>query len=269
MILGQDILRLLTVKAIRNGRTWVGDRVFDSPALPADIKIETDREPFIAVYTDDADLTLEGGSFHNPDSQVYLLIECAVANVVTVPPKPPDSNAQTPPGLEQTIRLSQTDEALELSIGCMAQQAIQALMDDKNPWAELWRTFAPRRYRVETRRGGPGQQAAQSAVRFASRVMRMQVEVLADPVYGEGIPNGFWKDFFAMAEADPDYGRPDPETKVSIADLLRSHFETTPGIPSWKVEQRRGTYTRQGVASLGIVPPIFAQEEEEEAQNAE
>ena len=54
MILGQDVLRLLTVKALK-GRTWAGERVYDSPAQPADLKIAEERAPFIGVYTDDAD----------------------------------------------------------------------------------------------------------------------------------------------------------------------------------------------------------------------
>jgi hypothetical protein len=261
MILGQDVLRLLTVKAIRAGHTWAGDRVFDSPAQPADIKIEQDRDPFIAVYTDDADIDLESDSFHNPDARVYLLIECACADVVRVPARPPDSNAKAPPGVERTIRLSQTDEGLELAIGCLAQQCIQALLAD-NDWAELWRIFTScGRHRVETRRGGPGQQAQQSAIRFASRIMRMQLTVLADPVYGEGIPHAFWNKFIATAEADPDLGAGDEN---SIVALLKNHFHTVPTLPSWEIERRRGTWTRQGVAALGIAPLIHPREDDEE-----
>jgi hypothetical protein len=247
MILGQDVLRLLSVKALKAGQTWPGDRVYDSPTTPADLKIEEERAPFIGVYTDDADVDLEGDSLHNPDARVYLTIECAVADQVVVPPKPPESNAHGPPGVGQTITLAQTDAGLELSIGFIAQQALQALLAVDNPWAELWRQFTVAgRSRVEVRRGGPGQQQQQSAIRFASRIMRMQLTVLADPVYGEPIPKGFWQDFFDLAEKDEELG--------GIAALIKAHFETTPPVPSWRIEQKRGTYTLRGLTALGIAP---------------
>lgn len=247
LILGQDILRLLTVKALR-GRTWAGMRVFDSPAKPADLMIEQERAAFIGVYTDEADHTLDGQSFHNPESQVYLLIECATADRITVPGKPNGPSPSEPPAGGSTITISQTDEALELIIGLLARQAVQALLATDNIWSELWRLFCtPGRSRVETRRGGPGQQAQQSAVRYASRVMRMQLTVLADPVYGEAIPEGFWKRFFEAIEADTD-------DLAHIAPILRAHFETNPLLASWRIEQKRGTYTFEALRSLGITP---------------
>ena len=246
MILGQDVLRLLTVKALK-GRTWAGGRVYDSPAQAADLKIEEERAPFIGVYTDDADADTQDDSLHNPDARVYLTIECAVADQIVVAPAGPDANAHAPPGGPHTTTLAQTDSGLELSIGFLSQQALQALLAVDSPWSELWRLFTVAgRPRVEVRRGGPGQLQQQSAIRFASRIMRMQLSVLADPVYGEPIPKGFWRDFFDLAHDDPDLG--------AIAALIEAHFQTTPGLPSWRIEQKRGSYTLQGLTALGIAP---------------
>lgn len=249
MILGQDILRLLTVKALL-GRTWAGTRVFDSPAKPADLTIEQERAAFLGVYTDEADHDLDGQSFWNPDATVYLLIECATADRITVPGKPNGSGPTEPPAGETTITLSQTDQALELVIGMLARQVVQALLatDQNNPWAELWRLFtSPGRSRVEVRRGGPGQEGQQSAIRYASRIMRMSLKVIADPVYGEGIPKGFWTRFFEVAEADT-------QDLAHIVPIIKAHFETEPGVLSWRVEQMRGTYTTPGLHSTGITP---------------
>ena len=127
MILGQDVLRLLTVKALK-GRTWAGGRVYDSPAQAADLKIEEERAPFIGVYTDDADADTQDDSLHNPDARVYLTIECAVADQIVVAPAGPDANAHAPPGGPHTTTLAQTDSGLELSIGFLSQQALQALL---------------------------------------------------------------------------------------------------------------------------------------------
>jgi len=292
MNLSQDILRLLTIKALQ-GRTWADDRVFDSPSQPADLKIEQDRAAFISCYTDEADVDLDGQSFHNADAKVYLLIECAAADRMTVPALPDGTSQSQPPAAETVTTLAQTDQALELIIGCLARQAIQALLATDNIWSELWRLFTtPGRSRVEVRRGGPGQEGQQSAIRYASRIMRMQVSVLADPVYGEGIGEpkrhdhknghdngddddddapehdhrhnrrrhqpGFWERFFEAAEADVEQPDDTPlirQTRLAgIVPILRAHFETNPPLVSWRIEQKRGTYTFEALRSLGITP---------------
>lgn len=255
MTLGQDILRLITVRALRD-RTWVGARVYDSPATPADLMLGRDRAPFIAVYTDDADHELEGQSFHNPTSALYLLIECAAATRVTIAARPGGNAPSSPPAAASAVSLVQTDEGLELIIGCIARQVIQALMATDSEWAELWRLFATIRTRVEVRRGGPGQDSEQSGIRYASRIMRMEIMPIADPVYGEGVPSGFWTRFFTAAEADPELSK--------VAPMLRGHFESTPRLPSWRVEQMRGTYTFEALKSLGITPldPVIGDEAE-------
>lgn len=250
MIIGQDVVRLLTVKSIRGG-TWADQRVYDSPAQPADLTIANGRAPFIAVYTDDADIELDGQSLHNGTARVHLLIECAAADKITV-------TANDTPGVGvEKMTLAQTDEGLELIIGFVARQAAQALLATNNPWAELWRQFTtPGRERVEIRRGGPGQDRQETAIRYASRIMRMTLTVLADPVYGEGVPPGFWQSFLRQCESD--------EELAGTAALIRAHFETEPGLPSWRVAQKRGTYTHDAMMALGIAPlPVVVPDEKE------
>lgn len=276
MIIGQDILRLLTCRVLR-GQTFAGNRVFDSPAQPADLKIAEDRAPFIAVYTDDADADLQDQSFNLADTRVYLLIECAC---VAGAEKNPD---MTDEQKKLAVELAHTDEALELAIGILSRQCIQAFQDH-TPWAELWKKFTSTgRHRVEVRRGGPGQQSQQTAIRFASRIMRMQVNVLSDPVYGESTETtGFWKQFVALAEKDDELGfRPDPTSDdpnpQSVIELIRSQWETNPPAPQWRVDQRRGLWTNRALHSLGITPPRLRvsadgeslEEAEEETINGE
>jgi hypothetical protein len=251
MIIGQDVLRLLTVKALR-GATWAGPRVYDSPAQPADMNIVNGRAPFIGVYTDDAEIDLDGQSLHNGTAHIHLLIECAAADKITVA-----ADGGAPATGAEKMTLAQTDEGLELIIGFVARQAVQALMATGNPWAELWRQFTtPGRERVEIRRGGPGQDRQESAIRYASRIMRMTLIVLADPVYGEGVLSGFWPTFLRTCDADAEL--------AGTAALIRAHFETEPGLPSWRVAQKQGTYTHDAMMALGIAPlPIVVPDEEE------
>ena len=254
MILGQDILRLLTCRVLR-GQTFAGNRVFDSPAQPADLKIAEDRAPFVAVYTDDADCDLQDESFNLADTRVYLLIECAC---IAAGPDKPDNIS---------VGLAHTDEGLELAIGFLSRQCIQAFQAN-TPWAELWKLFTSTgRHRVEVRRGGPGQQAQQAAIRFASRIMRMQLNVIADPVFGEPTQNGFWKRFVSLAEKDDELGwRPEPTdtdpNPQSVIDLIRSQWETPTPLPQWRIDQQRGLWTNRALRSLGITPPRMRIEEE-------
>src|SRR5512143_109458 len=87
-MLVMDALRWLTVKSLR-GRTWAGMRVFDSPATPADLRMETERAPFICVYVDDADLT---GIGTTAEITADLLIEVAVASTIMVGPDTGDTD---------------------------------------------------------------------------------------------------------------------------------------------------------------------------------
>lgn len=252
-MLVQDALRLIAYKAIKGEpgkpKTWAGDRVFDSPAQPADLKIKEERLPFISVYTDDADIDLDRQSLPDSDNKAFLLIECAFAEGIAVKPAEPGSGATGAPAGSTIIRISQTDEALELGIGVLARQATQALNATDNEWAELFRLLTSTgRHRIEVRRGGTGQQEQQpAAVRFASRILRMQVSLLGEPVYGEGVTDEFWRRFIEACGKD--------EELSEVAPLFRAQFETDPLLPSWRIEQKYGTYTRRGLAALGIAPP--------------
>lgn len=262
MILAMDVLRWLAVKAIRGGNTWAGQNVFDSPAQPADLRLAENQAPFIAVYTDDCDIELEGG-FEQSNSLglnspiVFLIIECAVAAPMTVEDvrenqlTDDDDDADTSP-----VQLSGTDPALEAQIAFISRQTVQALLQTNNPWSELFRELVTKFVKVEIRRGGPDPERGHTAVRFASRVMRITVEILSEPVMGEGVTaqeHPFWHKFLTTADADPEL--------AEVADIVRAHFTGAP-IPSWRVAQKLLTLTRAGVDSLGITPAIIPDEAE-------
>jgi len=247
MILAMDVLRWLTVRALV-GQTWAGANVLDSPSQPADLRILEDQAPFIAVYTDDADLTLDGNSIADGRAEVYLVIEVAVGESVE---RTPPANENDPEPLP--VRMGETDRGREATIGYIARQVNQALTATGNPWAELWRVLAPVRSKVEVRRGGAGQEQV-PAVRFASRIMRYTVEVLSDPVLGEPVPEGFWADFLTAASADPDL--------ADTARLVRAEIAGGGALPSWRIAQKQLTLTNEGVRSLGIAPVVISDETE-------
>jgi hypothetical protein len=266
MIVAQEVLRWLTIRSLK-GRTWVGDRVFDSPAQPADLRLSTDRAAFIAVYTDDADIVLEGGSLTAADATVHLTIEIAVADTTLIEPAsnvdrdPSDPDIDRVPGGDTVTTLAQTDEAIELTIGLISRQVIQALVAPDNPWAELWRQMTISREKVEIRRGGPGQeqQETPTAVRYASRILRFWVCVVGEPGYGEGVSDdqrAFWPRLLTAFDGDQEM--------APLGALLREHFEREPGLPSWRSEQVYGTYTQEALITLGITPLLAVIPDEKE-----
>lgn len=240
MILAMDILRWVTVKALE-GRTYAEMRVYDSSAMPADLKIKEETAPFISVYTDDADIELDDNSALNGTAQVFLLIEAAVGG-----PLAAAAAGETVPAARA---LKATDEGLEAAIGFIGRQVTQALAATDSPWAELWRMLVPRRTKIEIRRGGYGQdQKVYEAQRFASRIMRLTCEVCIEPVWGEGIEEGsVWDRFLTLCVGT---------NLAELATAVRDNFVMDTPPPSWEVVRKILMLTREGVDALGIAPAL-------------
>ena len=150
-MLSLDALRLITVKALK-GATWAADRVFDSPATVADLRIEAQRQPFIAVFVDEADTEGIDQPTATGPMNTRLIIEAGVASAVAFQPAV-DVGPPEPP--VTITSLNDTDAGLEMTIGFLAEQVRDALMSTANPWAELWRGFVVQLNKLECVRGGP------------------------------------------------------------------------------------------------------------------
>jgi hypothetical protein len=280
MNLSMDVLRWLSVKAIR-GRTWAGMRVYDSPGEPADLRMEKERAPFVAVYTDDADFPLEQSpgvsieSLYDSGGTVRLVIEVAVAGQLEDAPERSQEQEDaeekadhdpTDPDIDRPTKdrdtLAATDQGLEARIGFIARQVLDALTATDNPWAELWRIMAHERKMVEIRRGGNGQnKEGQTAQRYASRIMVLSIGVLGEPAPGCDLPpNGFWFKFLALADADPELS--------GVAMIVRDHITTDETLP-WRIAQRAGTLTNEAVRGIGIGPALATMDETPVLQSVE
>src|SRR3977135_3671551 len=95
-MLSIDALRLITVQALK-GTTWAGDRGFDSPATVADWRIEAERQPFIAVFVDEADTEGIDQPTATGPMNTRLIIEAGVASAITFQPEGTDASAPEPP----------------------------------------------------------------------------------------------------------------------------------------------------------------------------
>src|ERR1700730_18107738 len=225
-MLSLDALRLITVQALK-GATWAGDRVFDSPATVADLRIEAERQPFIAVFVDEADTEgIDQPAAVGP-MNTRLIIEAGVASAITFRPAT-DTGAPEPP--VTVTSLNDTDPALEMTIGFLAEQVRDALMSTANQWAELWRGFVVQLNKIECVRGGPQTDVQlKPPQRYASRIQIYHAGIFATPPRGAGlVPSNPWSTFLYMAAATPEL--------AGIAELIKAHF-TYPsgGLPSWRM----------------------------------
>jgi hypothetical protein len=242
-----DAIRIITWRALR-GKTWAMNRVYDSPSTPADIRVEVEREPFIAIYVDDADQPeFEGeiGLTLRPNL-VKLVIEVAIAS-----PRNADTPATDEVAGVPGTQISATDAALELNMGLIARQVVDALMSTNanNPWAELWRSFlAGGVHSVQIRRGGPGDKPNEPKQRFASRIIALTVDLIADPPRGADL-NAYktWKSFIEACEGD--------ENLAGVGALMRAHIEQPSGAqPDWRQGQKILLTTKHTMWALGVAP---------------
>lgn len=250
MNLCMDVLRILTVAALR-GRTWCGPRVYDSPGEPADLRVAKERQPYIAVYIDDGDAELQKEqstakpTLYCDEPQCTLIIEVTVAGQTEANPDalPDDDLAAEDP--DPNI-IANTDAGLEIRIGLIMRQVVDALADPANPWAELWRALATDFLKIENRRGGSGlERDEEPAVRYASRVMRLQVGLLSEPAPGEIKPGEFWDRFLAAADADSRI--------AGISGIIRQMLQPR-DVQPWRALQRAGTMTDEAIRGIGLGP---------------
>jgi hypothetical protein len=249
--LSMDVLRLIAVRAI-SGRTWAGDRVFDSPATPTDIRTETDRQPFIAIYVDEADVDASmTRSIHTPCT-ARLVIEVGVASPHRFTEGEAPS-ADVPGGGPGVSMLNATDHGLELQIGLISQQAIDALTSTKedSPWAAMFLGLVTSQVeKVEIRRGGPinQQPSLKTPPRFASRITVLHLGILGQPPRGADLAQyPWWETFFEAAAVDPKL--------ANVAQLIRLHIVNPTGVlPDWRLAQKLMTLSASGAHALGIAP---------------
>lgn len=252
-----DVLRMITVKALQ-GRTWCNMRVFDSPAEPADLRLEKERAPYIGVYIDDGDFPLGDGpgvgveSLYSDVGTCWLLIEVSVAGQGEDAPENPAGEQNPDPSIIRKLAdnkpLAYTDAGLELRIGLMARQVMDALSDPNSPWGNLWKRMAVERHDVQIRRGGSGlEDDQQPGVRYASRIIRMKVGLLGEPAPGMA-DSEFWRDFFALAATDSQV--------KGAAAVIRQFLEPEPNEPAWLAAARANSWTPEAVRAIGIGPAL-------------
>lgn len=181
-------LRICAVEALK-GNTGVKDNVFNSRNGILDVlsdgSIRTDMDkPFIAVYTETSIDKAPDRQSLRSNKNLDIVFEFAATR----------SMAETDEQGQSFIvpYVLATDEGMELFLDMVEADIITSLHDEKNVWSELFRMLIGTVVEVERRRVGN----ETTGVALAAQQLRVRVNALPDPVFGQTLKDGSaWQKF--------------------------------------------------------------------------
>ncbi|MGQ2906738.1 MAG: hypothetical protein ACT6QU_02175 [Aliihoeflea sp.] len=245
-MLGRTALRVAAIEALK-GRTLVENEVRDSEFGAIDITsdgaLRTDKDrPFISVYVEDAKETdrLESRALYR-SGETQFILEIGIASPMV---ETNDAGESTVIG----VGLPPTDAAFEFYLDMVGRQAVDALTDPTNAWAEIWRSLSSGVRKIERKRTAD----ATTGTRIAAHQIVVTLDLLPDPVAGEPMaPTSAWARLFAAMDAG---GHP-------YAALMRSAVERPKGGHADQLRRRTGMTLDELRALLDIaVEPAEATE---------
>ncbi len=206
-MISRAAIRICAVEALR-GRTLAGQRVLDSDIGSID-DADTERSPFIAVYTDE----------ENADGLALVFEFGVTARMRLVDPvtqQPIDGDG-----------VPETDGEIELALDMIQRQIHVALADPENAWADCWRGLFGRPTPTSLRGAD-----SKDGVRFAARQLRMVGRAQADPPFGHPLVTGsVWSKFMALVQASDEPGL------AAKAGIFASLVGTAKPLTDWRILQ--------------------------------
>lgn len=184
MSLARIAIRIAAVEALK-GRTLVGERVLDSQiaALEADadgnIQIE-EEAPFIAVYTD-------AGSTVDEDIADNLLIangETEVVFEIGITAAMMETDPETGTSTIAGVGIPSTDRNFEWFLDMTARQIADALRDENNAWAGIFRGLYYHVVKIERLRAA----SEAKGLRLAGQQIRLALHIVDDPLKNDEDP---------------------------------------------------------------------------------
>ncbi len=195
-MLGRTALRLTAIEALK-GHTLVGSEVRDSEFgaidITADGSLRTDKDrPFISVYVEEAkaEERLEGRALYR-SGETQFVMEIGIASPMV------ETNDD---GESQVIGvgLPPTDATFEFYLDMVGRQAVDALNDPNNAWAELWRSLSNGVRKIERKRTAD----AATGTRIAAHQIIVTLDLLPDPPAGEAMKEtSIWFRLFQAMDA--------------------------------------------------------------------
>ena len=215
-------LRTCAFHAIREAQTLVGANVRDSEInaldVTADGSLRTDEDrPFIVLYTDDGTAKEADLRDLRQNGLVDFVVEFGVASPMTA------HDEATGESKIIGLNVPATDAAFEMTLDLVDRQVVAALTAP-GPWAELWRRLSSSVTQIQRKRAA----SADDGTRIAARQLRIRLEVIPDPVWGQPLAAAsVWQAFVdAITTEDPDLGAVataflGPVATSVTADLIR------------------------------------------------
>lgn len=217
------------------GDTYAGSRIYDSMIVPVDQTVPSEREALVILSTDDDRVDVREWDLLRGNRELEVVFESVLATYVEAKGK--DGNT------EIEIQIPHTDAGMEAALGFMQRQIMRALMDPRDPWAELFKEFTGRLIRVMGRRGA----SAEQGVRFAAKQLVLVCDPIPEPDFGETIPaDSPWGRLIALMEQQEDL--------EDLAKVLREEIENGSDMPSWRRFQASRGWTDARVRNAGFAP---------------
>jgi hypothetical protein len=189
-------MRIAAVEAVKAAGTLVGDDVFDSRIAPLDFAADGSlrtklQRPFVAVYADAAKANLDGATGLRSNGLVDITFIIGVGS--------PMSRTDKETGESEIVTgFPATDPYFEAMLDVIGVQILRALVDDANPWAQVFRGLV----RSDARKEETRVSSADGTARLAAAQIKLTVDAFADPVAGGPLaPGSAWATLFDLMEA--------------------------------------------------------------------
>lgn len=225
-------LRLSAVRALENGNTIAGARIFDSAITPIEKMLSEDPHPFVVISTGSETNSPSGRDVDNGDGEIDLIIEIAMTKI-----------ARLPSGDDYVVDIFQSDANLELGIAILRRQIMACLFGcGGGAWGDVFRSFAASISSITAISGG----STKEGVRFAGRQIVISIKAMAEPKIGAIDAGTVWQKFIQAAEGDA--------TLSCIAPVIRTAIEAKP--LDWPATYTAGAvlagYTEAEAEAIGI-----------------
>lgn len=241
--------RIALVQALKD-RTQVGANVHDSliGGIEADengrLNIGNgERRLFMVIYTDTAKSS--GGDFRamheGADTDIVFEWGIAAGMVATDDAGAPLTDPET--GETQIVAgIPDTDANFEFMLDMIGRQAIDALNDPANEWADIWRDIASGGITsIERQRAASGS----TGQRMAAHQMRVSAKLMDEPVRGADIPHPLPRLFGLLDGSD--------DSELAAKSALMQAALSGSDEP-WIAAQRRLGLSATEIEALGLAP---------------
>jgi hypothetical protein len=226
-------LRIAAVMAVREAG-WPGTRVSDTSNAPLGEAVQKNPAPFVSVFTELDEMTIEGRDIYAGDRRLTLAFEFGLAG--------PVKQAKGGPA----VAIHEADSPYERAVDLLESRIDAAFIGDpRGPWGEICRGLCTNIHETRSQRAGD----TSKGVRWAARQKIFVVNTVADPVPGQMLDEGTAiMKFLALATDNPN------ADVAELATLIRAELAAAPDIV-WRQVQAMLGLTIDEVRGIGVAPP--------------